>query len=136
MRRRQSSARAGPLSCCAAIPAQRLMNWLQPGFPLSSTAMLVPMVLSALMMIPAFLVVERVSNRFGGLMAALLLSFNSVVLLRTGDGDDDIWTVALPVFSMALITAAFADRSWSARLSLSGLGGIVLGLLAAAWKGW
>jgi asparagine N-glycosylation enzyme membrane subunit Stt3 len=114
----------------------RLMTWLRPGFPLSTTAMLVPMALSALMVIPAFLVAQRVSNRLGGLMAALLLSFNSVVLFRTGDGDDDIWTVALPVFSLGLITAAFARRSWSERVLLSGLGGITLAVLAAAWKGW
>ena len=98
--------------------------------------MLVPMALSALMAIPAFLIAQRVSNRFGGLMASLLLCFNSVVLLRTGDGDDDIWTVALPVFSLALITAAFGTRTWPARILLSGLGGTVLAILAAAWKGW
>jgi asparagine N-glycosylation enzyme membrane subunit Stt3 len=114
----------------------RLATWLRPGFPLSSTAILVPLALSALMMIPAFLLAQRVSNRFGGLMASLLLSFNSTVLLRTGDGDDDIWVVALPVLTVGLITAAFGAKRWSGSALLSGLAGVALAIIAAAWKGW
>ena len=114
----------------------RFVTWLRPGFPLSSTAMLVPLVLSTLVVIPAFLIAAGVSNPFGGLTAALLLSFNAVVFLRSSGGDDDIWVVALPVLSMGLITAAFGRRRWSARILLSGLGGVTLAVLAAAWKGW
>ena len=115
---------------------QRFMAWLRPGFPLSSTAMLVPLVLSALVVIPAFSIAEGASNRLGGLIAALLLAFNSLAFVRGSDSDDDIWIVALPVLSMGFITAAFARRTWSARIWLSGLGGITLAILAAAWKGW
>src|SRR5579883_1369047 len=120
----------------AIAALERLIGWLRPGFPLSSAGVLVPMLLSALMMIPAFLIAQSVSNRFGGLMAVLLLSLNSVILARTGDGDDDIWTVALPILSTALITASFSRRGWRGRLLLSGLGGATLALLVNAWKGW
>ena len=42
---------------------QRVMTWLRPGFPISTTAMLVPMALSALMAIPAFLSLPSSSPR-------------------------------------------------------------------------
>lgn len=114
----------------------RFMTWLRPGFPLSSSSMLVPLILSALVVIPAFLIAKGVSNRLGGLTAALLLSFNSLAFVRGSYSDDDIWIVVLPVLSMGLITAAFERREWSARILLSGLGGVTLAVLAAAWKGW
>jgi hypothetical protein len=113
-----------------------LATRLRPGFPLSSSAMLVPLTLSALMALPAFFLARQASNIFGGLMAVLLLSFNATVFFRTVDADDDIWIVALPVLSMSLITAAFGRERLSARILLSALGGVVLALHAAAWKGW
>ena len=115
---------------------QRLLTWLRPGFPLSTTAILMPILLSALVVIPVFLIAERVSGRLGGLTAALLLACNALVFVRGNYSDDDIWIVVLPVFSMGAIAAAFGRSTWRGRLPLSGLGGVVLGVLAAAWKGW
>ena len=115
---------------------QRLLTWLRPGFPLSTTAMLLPLLLSALAVIPAFLMAERVSGRLGGLTAALLLSCNGLIFARGSYSDDDIWIVVLPVFAMASVTAAFGRSTWTARLLLAGLGGVELAVLALAWKGW
>src|SRR5262249_44744453 len=42
---------------------QRLLGWLRPGFPLSTTAILMPMLLSALVVIPAYLIPARRSDR-------------------------------------------------------------------------
>ena len=115
---------------------QRLLTWLRPGFPLSTTAILMPILLSALVVIPAFLIAERVSGRLGGLTAALLLACNALVFVRGNYSDDDIWIVVLPVFSMGSIAAAFGRSTWHGRLLLSGMGGVVLAVLATAWKGW
>jgi len=115
---------------------QRLLTWLRPGFPLSTTAILLPLLLSVLAVIPAFLIAERVSGRLGGLTAALLLSCNALIFVRGSHSDDDIWIVVLPVFAMGCITAAFGRATWSARLPLAGSGGVALAVLAVAWKGW
>jgi len=120
----------------AIAALHRLMSWLIPGFPLSSTSYLVPLLLSAAMMIPAFLLARQLSNRFGGLIAALALALNSVVFFRTVDSDDDIWEVALPVLAVSLLGAAFARERWIARVALAGLAGAASAVLAAAWKGW
>jgi len=120
----------------AIAALHRVITWLIPGFPLSSTSYLVPLLLSAAMVIPAFLLARRLSNRFGGLIAALALSLNSVVFFRTVDSDDDIWEVALPVLATSLLGAAFARERWIARVALAGLAGASLAVLAAAWKGW
>ncbi len=120
----------------AIAALHRVITWLIPGFPLSSTAYLVPLLLSAAMVGPAFLLARQLSNHFGGLIAALALSLNSVVFFRTVDSDDDIWEVALPVLATSLLAAAFARRRWSARVALAGLAGATLAALAAAWKGW
>ncbi|MGH7123580.1 MAG: STT3 domain-containing protein, partial [Stellaceae bacterium] len=120
----------------AIAALHRVMTWLIPGFPLSSTSYLVPLLLSAAMVIPAFLLARQLSNRFGGLFAALALSLNSVVFYRTIDSDDDIWEVALPVLATTLLGAAFARARWIARVALAGLAGGAFAVLAAAWKGW
>lgn len=115
---------------------QWILTRVRPGFPLSTTAILIPMLLSALVAIPAFLIAERVAGRLGGLTAALLLACNALVFVRGNFSDDDIWIVVLPVLSMGSITAAFGRSTWRGRILLSGLGGVLLAVLAAAWKGW
>ena len=115
---------------------QRLLTWLRPGFPLSTTAILLPLLLSALAAIPAFLIAERVSGRLGGLTTALLLSCNPLVFARGSYGTDDIWIVVMPVFAMSFITAALGRATWRAQLPLAALGGVALAVFAVAWKGW
>ncbi len=120
----------------AIAALHRVLTGLMPGFPLSSTSYLVPLLLSAATVIPAFLLARQLSNDFGGLIGALALSLNSVVFFRTVDSDDDIWQVALPVLTTSLLATAFTRQRWIARASLSGLAGAVMAVLAAAWKGW
>ncbi|HLJ21184.1 MAG TPA: STT3 domain-containing protein [Stellaceae bacterium] len=115
---------------------QRLLTWLRPGFPLTTTATLLPLLLSVVAVIPTFLIAERVSGRLGGLTAALLLSLNALVFVRGSYSDDDIWIVVLPVCAMGFITAAFGRATWRTRCLLAGLGGVMLAVLAVAWKGW
>src|SRR5579859_5571329 len=115
---------------------QRLLTWLRPGFPLSTTAILLPLLLATLAVIPAFLIAERISGRLGGLTSALLFSCNALIFARGGYSDDDIWIVVMPVFAMGLITAAFGRATWGARVPLAAFGGVMLAVLAVAWKGW
>jgi len=114
----------------------RLITWLRPGFPLSSTGVVLTVLVSALMVIPAFILARALSNALGGFVAALAVSTNSVVIERTVDADDDVWIVALPILTACLLVSAFGRPRWSERGLLAALAGGSLAILAAVWKGW
>jgi Oligosaccharyl transferase STT3 subunit len=120
----------------AIAELHRLMTWLRPGYPLSSSAVLVTVLVSAFMVIPAFLLARRLSNPLGGFVAALAVSANSIVIERTVDADDDVWILALPILTIYLLVVAFGRQRWPFRSVLAAVAGGSLAILAAVWKGW
>lgn len=120
----------------AIAALHRVLSRFDPGIPLSTSAMILPLLLSAALVVPAFLLVQRLANPFGGLVAALALSWNMYVIGRTVDSDDDIWIVCLPVAVTWLLAASLDRPRGIGRVALAFLSGTLLGVLAATWNGW
>ena len=114
----------------------RLLARFDPGVPLTTCAMILPVVLSALAVIAAFALGALLAGPLGGFLASLLALCNPSVLGRTIEGDDDIWIVVLPLAIFCALAWSLRVRRRFARLLLGALAGALLALLAAAWEGW
>lgn len=116
------------------------MHWLasrfSAGLPLSTTAMLVPLLLSCLGVIPCFLLGRRIAGSTAGFIASLIVFLNAAVFSRTADADNDIMVVTLPLFALWLLAEALGQSRRPATSILAALAGVTLGLLAATWGGW
>ncbi len=124
------------LHVAAIVGLHRLVTAFAPAYPLDATAFWVPVLLGALAVAPAFAIGARLAGPMGGLLAAITIGLDPVVLGRTLGSDNDIWNVTLPLLAVwaALWGAAQARRSRQA--VGAALAGIVVGLHAAVWSGW
>src|SRR5262249_60066622 len=63
---------ARSIHIAAIVAVHRIAAWLRPGWPLPSTAMLVPVIVGALGVLPAFALGRRLAGDAGGLCAAII----------------------------------------------------------------
>jgi hypothetical protein len=124
------------LHTAAIVVLHRVATFLDPRFPLSASAFLVPVVVGVLGVIPAFFMGGRLAGNLGGLFAALLISLQSTFLLRSIGSDNDIWNVVLPLFMTWAAMAGMATRKNRYRVAWGALAGLVAGMHAATWRGW
>ena len=63
---------ARSIHIAAIVAVQRIAAWLRPGWPLPSSAMLVPVIVGALGVLPAFALGRRLAGDAGGVCAAIV----------------------------------------------------------------
>jgi 4-amino-4-deoxy-L-arabinose transferase-like glycosyltransferase len=120
----------------AIAATHRLASVVWRGLPLSTSATMVPILLTGLAIVPCFLLAWRMGGALAGLVAALLVFLNPFVFVRTADADNDIMVVVLPLFATWLLVEALARKRRAALCGLAAFAGVVLAVLAASWAGW
>ncbi len=98
-----------------------------------------PILISALSVIPAFFIVRRRAGNFGGFVAALVVGVHPYFLGRTAGGfsDTDAYNVLFPLLITWIFLEAFESRNLRSRIILSSVGGLFVGLYYYAWAaGW
>jgi len=108
------------------------------GKSLMSIFFLLPVILSALSIIPAFFIGRKVGGNLGGFIAATLLGVHSMFVSRTAGGfsDTDAYSITLPLFAIWFFLEAFETDNKKYKVIFSALSGFCLGLFAFAWPGW
>jgi len=98
----------------------------------------VPIILSALAVIPAFFITRKRVGYFGGFVAAMIVAIHPAFIGRTAGGfaDTDAYNVLFPLLIAWIFIEAFESDNWKKQLSLLVLGGFVVGLYSFAWSGW
>src|SRR5690606_18582420 len=71
-----------------------------------------------------------------GAFAVVLTALDLRVLARTLGGDNDVWSVVLPLYVLWLVIAALGATRAPARIAYAVAAGGVVGLHAWAWRGW
>jgi dolichyl-diphosphooligosaccharide--protein glycosyltransferase len=127
---------ARSLHVAAIAAVQRFATWLDPNFPLPTSAYLVPVLAGLLGVLPAFAVGRRLGGTPGGFMAALISGVHPVLLRRSIGSDNDVWNVVLPLYMAWALIAALQARRNGARIGGAAVGGGFAGLHAATWTGW
>ncbi|MBC8500875.1 MAG: glycosyltransferase family 39 protein [Nanoarchaeota archaeon] len=98
----------------------------------------VPILLSALSVIPAFFLAKRRVGYFGGFIAAMIVAVHSAFLGRTAGGfaDTDAYNVLFPLLIAWVFIEAFESDNWKKQIPLLALAGFFIGLYSFAWSGW
>ncbi|MCK4669678.1 MAG: peptidylprolyl isomerase [Nanoarchaeota archaeon] len=99
---------------------------------------LLPVIISALCVIPAFLIGRKLGGNVGGFFAALILAVHGTFLSRTPGGfsDTDAYNVFFPLMITWLFLEAFDTKDLKKKILFSVLGGFFVGLFAFAWVGF
>jgi dolichyl-diphosphooligosaccharide--protein glycosyltransferase len=98
----------------------------------------VPVLLSALSVIPAFFIARRLGGNFGGFVGAFIVAIHPAFLNRTAGGfaDTDAYNILFPLMIAWLFLEALESNSLKKSIVLSSLSGILVGFFAFAWGGW
>ena len=126
---------ARSIHIAAIVAVHRIAAWLRPGWPLPSSAMLVPVIVGALGVLPAFALGRRLAGDAAGLCAAIVGGTNAVFLVRSIGGDDDVWNVVLPLAVVWAVSAALGARRQIACLGFAALAAGVQTVHALSWRG-
>jgi hypothetical protein len=124
------------LHIAAIVGLHWLITRFDPDYPLPASTLLVPVIVGALGVLPAFCIGRYLAGNLGGLFAGLLTALNPMLLIRSTSSDNDIWHVVLPLYMLWAATAALHARRRRAQSVYAALAGVCAGLHAITWRGW
>ncbi|HEY1269716.1 MAG TPA: STT3 domain-containing protein [Candidatus Binatia bacterium] len=124
------------LHIAAIVAVHRLITFFRPGYPLLASAFLVPIILGALGVLPAFFIARRLGGNVAAIVAALAISLDPNYLIRSAGSDNDVWNIVMPLYIawplLVALTAGKASRAGAFAL----IAGFLTGVYAAVWRGW
>ncbi|PLW79462.1 hypothetical protein C0585_07470 [Candidatus Woesearchaeota archaeon] len=97
-----------------------------------------PVIISALSVIPAFFIARRAGGNLAGFFAGMIVGLHSVFLGRTpaGFSDTDAYNVLFPLMISWLFIEAFENKDLKKKLTLASLAGLTAGIYSFAWSAW
>ncbi len=124
------------LHIAAIVTVHRLITFFRPGYPLPASAFLVPVILGALGVLPAFFIARRLGGNVAAIVAALAISLDPNYLIRSAGSDNDAWNIVMPLYiAWPLLVALNAGKA-SRAASFALVAGFLTGIYAAVWRGW
>ena len=120
----------------AIAAVQWVADRVAPGFPLTTSAYLVPVVVGLAGVLPAFFIGLRLAGLLGAVATALTTALHPVFLTRSLGADNDVWNLVLPLFMAWAVLTALSSKGRFRALGLAALAGAFAGLHATVWQGW
>ncbi len=98
----------------------------------------IPIIFSALSIIPIFFLGKRFAGNIGGFVAAVLLAVSAPVISRTAGGfaDTDAYNVFFPLLVAWLFIEAFQRRGTISKIIFASLAGLSVGIFSLIWEWW
>ena len=98
----------------------------------------IPILLSALSVIPAFFIARKRAGNLAGFIAAMIIGIHSAFVGRTAGGfaDTDAYNVLFPLFIAWLFIEGFETMNFKKKVFLFLGAGFLTGLYSFAWSGW
>ena len=105
---------------------------------LIKVAFYIPVIISALAVIPAFFIARRFGGNFAGFVAAVFIAIHTAFLNRTAGGfsDTDAYNVFFPLFIIWLFFVSLDSKNKIKSIALAASSGSLIGLYSFTWGGW
>jgi len=99
---------------------------------------MLPLVLSIIMVIPAFFIGRKIGGDLGGLFTSILLATNPSLLARTTAGvpDTDAYTILFPLIIVWLFYEALDSTERKNAIIYSVIAAFFVAVFSATWYGW
>ena len=116
----------------------KFLSFFNRGISLTKVAFYIPVLISALAVIPTFFIARRITGNFGGFVAATIIAIHPSLLTRTIGGifDTDGYNVMFPLLIAWIFLGALESKNIKHNAVLSVIGGLLVGLYAFTWGGW
>src|SRR3989338_8790319 len=116
----------------------KFLRFFNQNLNLAAVAFYIPVLISALAVIPAFFITKKIAGNFGGFIAATILAIHPSFLIRTMGGifDTDGFNVLLPLSITWIFLEALEAKSIRNVAILSALAGLLVGIYTFTWGGW
>jgi dolichyl-diphosphooligosaccharide--protein glycosyltransferase len=116
----------------------RFLSFFNKNLNLMAVVFYVPVLISALAVIPAFFITRKIAGNLGGFIAATIVAIHPSFLSRTAGGfaDTDAYNVTFPLFIAWLFLEALEAKSTKDSIILSVISGLLVGLYSFTWGGW
>src|SRR5258706_16407537 len=124
-------AYARSLHIGAIVAVHKVATFFHAGYPLQASAFLVPVLVGAAGVLPAFFIGRLLAGGIGGLFAALMISLSPPFLLRSVGSDNDVWNVVLPPYAPRAVIAGLSRRGFAPPPGPGAPAGLVNGSPAA-----
>jgi dolichyl-diphosphooligosaccharide--protein glycosyltransferase len=105
---------------------------------LMKVAFYIPVIISALSVIPAFFIAKRIAGNFAGFIAGTIVAIHPSFLTRTvgGFSDTDAYNVMFPLFITWLFIEALEAKNMKNTTILSAIAGLLIAFYSVTWGGW
>ena len=116
----------------------KFLSFFNKDIELMKVVFYVPVLLSALSVIPAFFITRRLGGNFGGFIGAVIVAIHPAFLSRTAGGfaDTDAYNILFPLLITWFFLEALESKNFKKNIILSSLSGILVGFFAFSWGGW
>jgi len=110
----------------------KMVHLFNSNLSLMTVFFYLPVLFSALSVIPAFFIVKRKTGNFGGFVAATIVAVHTSFLGRTAAGfsDTDAYNVFFPLLITWLFIEAFESREMKKKITFSSLAGVSVGVFS------
>ncbi|MBW2988017.1 hypothetical protein DRJ48_03290 [Candidatus Woesearchaeota archaeon] len=105
---------------------------------LMGAAFFIPIIFSALAVVPAFFLGRRFAGNVGGFVAAVMVAVATPFISRTSGGfvDTDAYNVLFPLLISWLFIEAMERETLKSKITLSALAGLSVGIFSLIWEWW
>jgi len=116
----------------------KFLSFFNQNLSLAKVAFYVPVLISALTVIPIFFITKKIAGNFGGFIAATILAIHPSFLIRTMGGifDTDGFNILFPLSITWIFLEALEAKSVRNVAILSILAGLLIGIYSFTWGGW
>jgi len=116
----------------------RFLRIFNPNISMLAAAFWVPVLISALSVIPAFFIARRRAGLFGAFVAGMLVAIHPVFIGRTAGGfsDTDAYVVFFALLVTWLFIEGFESDNLVKKVILTVVAGLFVGVFSFAWDGW
>jgi dolichyl-diphosphooligosaccharide--protein glycosyltransferase len=106
--------------------------------PLNAVAIWIAPFIASLAVIPAYLLVRRITNDYGGITAGLLVGLAPAYFAHTFAGffDTDQFNMIIPLLVVMFFIYSMLANTMKSRTIYAALAGFVMLLFTLAWSGW
>ena len=106
--------------------------------PLNAVALWIAPFIASLAVIPAYLLIRRITNDYGGITAALLVALAPAYFAHTFSGffDTDMFNMLMPLLVISFFILSILAKDIKNRTIFAVLSAISMMLFTLAWSGW